>query len=99
MGLLLIMNVAGFTLTEQILVVLFVLYGSISAGLVLENNPLAVYCEWIKYALILMTLVMYTLPEWIELTLGVSIIINCTLLLLKKKDIISTTGQMMEANQ
>ena len=98
-GLLLIMNVAGFTLTEQILVVLFVLYGSISAGLVLENNPLAVYLEWIKYALILMTLVMYTLPEWIELTLGVSIIINCTLLLLKKKDIISTTRQMMEVNQ
>ncbi|PKG97626.1 sterol desaturase family protein [Paraglaciecola sp. MB-3u-78] len=97
-GLLLIMNVSAFTLTEQVLVVLFVLYGSISAGLVLENNPLAIYLEWIKYSLIMVSLMIYTLPLWIEWTLGVSILINGTLLLCKKADIITTTVPMVEAN-
>jgi alkylglycerol monooxygenase len=95
-GLLLIMNVANFTLTEQILIVLFVFYGSISAGLIMENNPLAIYLEWAKYSLILIILMVYTLPEWIELILGISILINGTLLIFKKKDIINTTGQMIE---
>jgi sterol desaturase/sphingolipid hydroxylase (fatty acid hydroxylase superfamily) len=96
LGLLLIMNVANFTLTEQILIVLFVFYGSISAGLIMENNPLAIYLEWAKYSLILIILMVYTLPEWIELILGISILINGTLLIFKKKDIINTTGQMIE---
>jgi sterol desaturase/sphingolipid hydroxylase (fatty acid hydroxylase superfamily) len=96
-GLLLMMNVSAFTLTEQILVILFVLYGSISAGLVLENNPLAIYLEWIKYSLIMVSLVMYTLPVWIEWTLGVCILINSTLLLFKKADIFTTTVPMIEA--
>ncbi len=65
-GLLLMMNVSAFTLAEQVLVVVFVLYGSISAGLVLENNPLAIYLEWVKYSLIMVTIMMYTLPVWIE---------------------------------
>jgi alkylglycerol monooxygenase len=95
-GLLLIVNVANFTLTEQILIVLFVFYGSISAGLIMENNPLAIYLEWAKYSLILIILMVYTLPEWIELILGISILINGTLLIFKKKDIINTTGQMIE---
>ena len=96
-GLLLMMNVSVFTLTEQVLVVLFVLYGSVSAGLVLENNPLAIYLEWIKYSLIMVTLIIYTLPVWIEWTLGVSILINGTLLLFKKADIITATVPMIEA--
>jgi alkylglycerol monooxygenase len=95
-GLLLIVNVANFTLTEQILIVLFVFYGSISAGLIMENNPLAIYLEWAKYSLILIILMVYTLPEWIELILGISILINGTLLIFKKKNIINTTGQMIE---
>jgi sterol desaturase/sphingolipid hydroxylase (fatty acid hydroxylase superfamily) len=97
-GLLLIMNVAQCTLAEQVLVVFFVLYGSVSAGLVLENNPFAIYLEWLKYGLIMITLVMYPLPEWIEWTLGVSILINGTLLLFKKKDIIVLTEPMREVN-
>jgi hypothetical protein len=97
-GLLLMMNVSAFSLTEQILVVLCVLYGSVSAGLVLENNPLAIYLEWLKYSLILFTLVVYTLPVWIEWTLGVSILINSALLLFKKTDIITTTVPMRKAN-
>jgi hypothetical protein len=76
--------------------VLFVFYGSISAGLIMENNPLAIYLEWAKYSLILIILMVYTLPEWIELILGISILINGTLLIFKKKDIINTTGQMIE---
>jgi sterol desaturase/sphingolipid hydroxylase (fatty acid hydroxylase superfamily) len=96
-GLLLMMNVSVFTLTEQVLVILFVLYGSISVGLVLENNPLAIYLEWIKYFLIIVTLLIYTLPVWIEWTLGVSILINGTLLLLKKADIITATVPMIDA--
>jgi sterol desaturase/sphingolipid hydroxylase (fatty acid hydroxylase superfamily) len=98
-GLLLMMNVAEFTLSEQILVVIFVLYGSVSAGLVLENNPLAIYLEWLKYFLIMITLVIYPLPEWIELTFGISILINGTLLLFKKKEIINTTGTMSQVNE
>jgi sterol desaturase/sphingolipid hydroxylase (fatty acid hydroxylase superfamily) len=97
-GLLLMMNVAVFSLTEQVLVVLFVLYGSVSAGLILENNPLAIYLEWLKYSLILMTLMIYALPVWIEWSLAVSILLNCTLLLFKKKDIISTIRPMLELN-
>jgi alkylglycerol monooxygenase len=97
-GLLLMMNVSAFTLAEQVLVVGFVLYGSISAGLVLENNPLAINLEWIKYSLIMVTLVVYTLPVWIEWTLGVSILINGLLLLFRKADIINATGPMVEAS-
>ncbi|MFT6779355.1 MAG: alkylglycerol monooxygenase [Paraglaciecola sp.] len=97
-GLLLMMNVAVFTLTEQVLVVLFVLYGSVSAGLILENNPLAIYLEWLKYSIILMTLMIYALPVWIEWSLALSILINCTLLLFKRKDIISTIRPMLELN-
>jgi alkylglycerol monooxygenase len=97
-GLLLMMNVSAFTLAEQVLVVVFVLYGSISAGLVLENNPLAIYLEWVKYSLIMVTIMMYTLPVWIEWALGASILINGTLLVFKKADIITTTGPMIEAN-
>jgi sterol desaturase/sphingolipid hydroxylase (fatty acid hydroxylase superfamily) len=97
-GLLLMMNVSAFTLAEQVLVVVFVLYGSISAGLVLENNPLAIHLEWIKYSLIMVTLVVYTLPVWIEWTLGAGILINGLLLLFRKADIITATGPMVEAS-
>ena len=92
------MNVSAFTLTEQVLMVLFVLYGSTSAGLVLENNPLALYLEWVKYSLIMVTLMMYTLPVWIEWALGISILFNVTLLLFKRSDIFTTTVPMTEAN-
>jgi alkylglycerol monooxygenase len=98
-GLLLMMNVADFTLAEQVLVVLFVLFGSFSAGLVLENSPIAVYSEWLKQLLVLMSLLIYQFPQWVEVTLVLSMVINCTLLLLKKKDIINTTGPMLEANK
>jgi sterol desaturase/sphingolipid hydroxylase (fatty acid hydroxylase superfamily) len=98
-GLLLMMNVALFTLAEQVLVVLFVIYGSVSAGLILENNPLAIYLEWLKYSLIILTLIIYPLPEWIEWTFVISILISGTLLLVKKKDIINTTGPMTKVNQ
>jgi sterol desaturase/sphingolipid hydroxylase (fatty acid hydroxylase superfamily) len=97
-GLLMMMNAGDFTLAEQILVVLFVLYGSVSAGLILENNPMATYFEWAKYSLITITLTIYTLPAWIEWTLGASILINGTLLLYKKKDIINTIIPKMEVN-
>jgi alkylglycerol monooxygenase len=98
-GLLLMMNVALFTLAEQVLVVLFVIYGSVSAGLILENNPLAIYLEWLKYSLIILTLMIYPLPEWIEWTFVISILISGTLLLVKKKDIINTTDSMTKVNQ
>jgi hypothetical protein len=97
-GLLLMMNVSAFTLAEQVLVVVFVLYGSISAGLILENNPLAINLEWIKYSLIMVTLVVYTLPVWIEWTLGASILISGLLLLFKKEYIITATGPMLRAS-
>jgi sterol desaturase/sphingolipid hydroxylase (fatty acid hydroxylase superfamily) len=97
-GLLMMMNAGNFTLAEQILVVLFVLYGSVSAGLILENNPMAIYFEWAKYSLILLTLTIYTLPAWIEWSLGASILISGTLLLYKKKDIINTIILKMEVN-
>jgi alkylglycerol monooxygenase len=97
-GLLLMINVAAFTLAEQCLVVLFVIYGSVSVGLVLENNPLAIYLEWLKYSLIILTLMIYPLPEWIEWTFVVSILISGTLLLVKKKDIFNTTGPMTKVN-
>jgi alkylglycerol monooxygenase len=64
----------------------------------LENNPLAINLEWIKYSLIMVTLVVYTLPVWIEWTLGVSILINGLLLLFRKADIINATGPMVEAS-
>jgi alkylglycerol monooxygenase len=95
-GLLLLINVANFTLVEQFLAVIFVFYGSVSAGLVLENNPMAIYVEWVKYFLIMMILIIYILPVWIEWTLGVGILISGTLLLLKNKDIISTTNKMQQ---
>jgi integral membrane sensor domain MASE1 len=91
------MNVADFTLAEQVLVVLFVLFGSVSVGLVLENNPLAIYLEWIKYALIMITLIIYPLPVWLEWTLGLSILFNGLFLLFKKKDIINTSESMIKA--
>jgi sterol desaturase/sphingolipid hydroxylase (fatty acid hydroxylase superfamily) len=97
-GLLMMMNAGNFTFAEQILVVLFVLYGSVSAGLILENNPMAIYFEWAKYSLILLTLTIYTLPAWIEWSLGASILISGTLLLYKKKDIINTIILKMEVN-
>jgi hypothetical protein len=97
-GLLLMMNVASLTLAEQILVVIFVLYASLSAGLVMENNPIAIYLEWVKYSLVLVTLLMYSLPEWIEWALGISMLINVVVLLFKKNDIINSTGPLMEAN-
>ena len=97
-GWLLMMNIADFALVEQISIVIFVLFGSVSAGLVLENNPMAIYLEWVKFSLMLITLMTYTLPAWIEMSLGISIIINCTLLLIKKKDIINTSRPMMEVN-
>lgn len=97
-GLLLMMNVANFTLIQQVLIVLFVLYGSVSAGLVLENRPLAIYLEWIKYSLILSTLIIYSLPAWVEWTLGGSILISALFLLFKTKDIINTLEPVMKAN-
>jgi hypothetical protein len=98
-GLLMMMNVTDFTLAEQILVVLFVLFGSVSAGLVLENKPLAIYLEWTKYSFVMLALVAYPLPEWIELTLTLSILTNALILLFKKNDIINTTAPMIEANK
>jgi sterol desaturase/sphingolipid hydroxylase (fatty acid hydroxylase superfamily) len=98
-GLLLMMNVSAFSQVEQVLVVTFVLLGSVSAGLVLENNPIAVFSEWLKHLILLASLFLYEFPQWVELVLAVSIVINCTLLLVKKKDIINTTGPMIEANK
>ncbi|MBL4631025.1 MAG: sterol desaturase family protein [Paraglaciecola sp.] len=97
-GLLLMLNVSNFSLVEQLLLVLFVLCSSISAGLVLENNPLSIYIEWLKYLLIAITLIIYVLPVWIEWTLGLSILINCTLLLVKRNDIIHVNKPMIEAH-
>ena len=97
--LLLMINVAHFTVVEQLLVVLFVLYGSFSAGLVLENNPLSIYLEWVKYLLLMLTLLIYQLPIWIEWTFGASIVINSTLLLFKNKDIINVNEPMIEVNK
>lgn len=97
-GLLLMLNVSNFSLVEQLLLVLFVLCSSISAGLVLENNPRSIYIEWLKYLLIAITLIIYVLPVWIEWTLGLSILINCTLLLVKRNDIIHVNKPMIEAH-
>jgi sterol desaturase/sphingolipid hydroxylase (fatty acid hydroxylase superfamily) len=94
-GLLLMMNVAMLTLIEQVLIVFFVLYASISAGLILENKPIAVYFEWLKYSVVLVTLLMYSLPEWIELTLSISILIGGAVLLLKRRDIINSSEPML----
>jgi len=96
-GLLLLMNLAEFTLAEQVVVVFFVLYASFSAGLVLENNPIGIYVEWAKYCLIMLTLVIYPLPEWIEWTLAISILMSGTLLLLKKKHIINIAEPIVKA--
>ena len=57
---------------------------------------MAIYIEWVKYFLIMMILIIYILPVWIEWTLGVGMLISGTLLLLKNKDIISTTNQMQQ---
>jgi alkylglycerol monooxygenase len=97
-GLLLMLNVEMFSIAEQVFLVIFILYGSISAGLILENNSLAIYFEWVKYSLIIITLFIYPLPAWIEWTLGVSILINGSLLLFKNKDIINTSVSMIEVN-
>ncbi|WP_299073355.1 sterol desaturase family protein [uncultured Paraglaciecola sp.] len=96
-GLLLMINIAVFSVPEQLAVVFFVLFGSVSAGMVLENNPLAIYSEWTKCGLILLTLVFYSFPHWIELVLGISILINATMLSLKKSDIINISEPMFEA--
>ena len=97
-GLLMMMNIAALTTIEQIVLVFFVLYGSISAGLVLENNPLAILLEWIKYGVILIAIVVYSLPEWIEWTLAISLLINTAILLVKKNDIITTAEPLIEAD-
>lgn len=97
-GLLLMMNVAKFALAEQVVVVLFVLYASFSAGSVLEKKPIAIYLEWVKYSLVLTTLLIYSLPEWIEGALAVSILISGVVLFFKKTDIIHSTEPIMETN-
>jgi alkylglycerol monooxygenase len=98
-GLLLLLNLSAFTLAEQVLVVIFVLLSSVSAGLVLENNPIAIFSEWLKHMLLLACLFLHEFPQWVELVFALSIVINCTLLLVKKKDIINITGPMIEANK
>lgn len=98
-ALLLMLNVSELALLEQVLVVLFVLYGSVSAGFVLENNPLAVYLEWVKYSLLLFALVLYPMPAWIEWTLGISVIFNGLFLLVKKNDIITRPDTLIEVNK
>ena len=97
-GLLLMMNIADLTISEQVLLVIFVFYGSLSAGLVLENNPLSMHLEWVKYSLVLAALLMYSLPEWIEWALGISTLVSVVILLLKKNEIINSTGPLMKAN-
>jgi sterol desaturase/sphingolipid hydroxylase (fatty acid hydroxylase superfamily) len=96
-GLLLMMNPANLTITEQVLIVIFVFYSSISAGLVLENNPLSMYLEWLKHLLIMLTLIVYPLPVWIEWTLGLITFISGLFLILKNKDIINTSEVLVKA--
>lgn len=95
-GLLLMMNVSSFSVVEQILVVLFVFYSSISAGLVMENNPKAMYLECLKYTLIVGALIVYSLPNWLEWTLAVWVVINTVFLFYKKAEILNTAEPTLE---
>ncbi|WP_339724153.1 sterol desaturase family protein [uncultured Paraglaciecola sp.] len=97
-GLLLMMNVEVLIVVEQVLIVLFVFFASVSAGLVLENSPKAMYLEWLKYAVILGTLALYVLPDWLEWTLGVWVLFNALFLFFKKNEIINSAEPMLEVS-
>lgn len=97
-GLLLMMNVANFSVAEQIMLIIFVFYGSFSAGFVLENNPLSIYLEWIKYCVIVFALIVYPVPTWIAWALGISVLISGLFLLFKKNDIFNSTNSILETN-
>lgn len=97
-GLLLMMNIANLTDAELVLTVIFVFFSSISAGLVLENNPLSMHLEWTKYLVIMVILIVYPLPTWIEWALGISVLISGLFLLFKNKDIINIPEAMVKAN-
>lgn len=97
-GLLLMMNIANFSVAEQIMLIIFVFYGSFSAGFVLENNPLSIYLEWIKYCVIVFALIVYPVPTWIAWALGISVLISGLFLLFKKNDIFNSTNSILETN-
>lgn len=97
-GLLLMMNIANFSVAEQIMLIIFVFYGSFSSGFVLENNPLSIYLEWIKYCVIVFALIVYPVPTWIAWALGISVLISGLFLLFKKNDIFNSTNSILETN-
>jgi sterol desaturase/sphingolipid hydroxylase (fatty acid hydroxylase superfamily) len=97
-GLLLMMNVQIISAFEQIALAVFVLFASVSAGLMLENKPIAIYLEWSKLLLILATLVSYTLPGTVEVILSTYILFNGAVLLFKKNDMIADSASASVAN-
>lgn len=88
-GLLLMMNVSNIPFIEQTLLIAFVLYASFSAGMVLENHPIALYLEWLKLLFILVAILSYPLANSIVLVLAMAIVLNSAILLFKRKSLIS----------
>lgn len=89
-GVLLLMNASSLLLVEQLLVALFVTYSSLTAGLVLENKVIGIYLEWFKQGVTLAALLIVALPNWIEWTLSLLLVINCALLLTKKNSMVGS---------
>lgn len=89
-GLLFMLNVSNIPLMEQGLLVAFVLYACFSAGMVLENHPIALHLEWLKLLFILLAIFSYPLVNWIEIVLATAIVLNSAILLFKRKSLIST---------
>ncbi|MGS2721031.1 sterol desaturase family protein [Paraglaciecola aestuariivivens] len=87
-GLLLMMNVSAIPMTEQLLLVGFVLFASFSAGAVLENNPIAITLEWLKVACLVFALLSYPLASWIAIVLALVVMLNSAMLLFKKQQLI-----------
>jgi hypothetical protein len=83
------MNVSNIPFIEQTLLIAFVLYASFSAGMVLENHPIALYLEWLKLLFILVAILSYPLANSIVLVLAMAIVLNSAILLFKKKSLIS----------
>lgn len=89
-GLLFMMNVSNIPFMEQILLVAFVLYACFSAGMMLENHPIALHLEWLKLLFILVAIFSYPLANWIEWVLATVIVLNSATLLFKRKSLISS---------
>jgi alkylglycerol monooxygenase len=88
-ALLLMMHASSLSIVEQCLAAAFVLYSSVSAGLVLENKPISVYFEWSKHLILLGVLVSYTLPDWVEFSCLVLLGLSTMALLFKRKDMLT----------